>query len=145
VRKKKRKKKIRKAPLLKDVNQELNRLEKKMFDYQGKDILSPPPFLSSAYSMGKLPNLATPYAIIEMRGYRHQYQQNIAMGKPISLWLSREMDNAKNIWNEEQFILTGIADYNNARATSVQGFNSCAQGKKDRVLLHKCATEHFTL
>ena len=86
--------------------------------------------------MGKLQKLTTPHAILEMRGY---------LGKSISLWLSREMDNANKIWNDQD-LLTGIGDYKTARDKSVKDYYAClnANGKKDPEI-HKCAKANFIL
>lgn len=52
------------------------------------------------------------------------------MGKPISLWLAREMENAGKIWNDQK-ILAKINAYRVAREESVPGYYSCVKNNVD--------------
>jgi hypothetical protein len=116
-----------------NVIKELKNIESGMFNFQGKDILSPPPFLRNTYSMGKQKTIISRDAILEMRGYSTTYHSRIPMGKPISMWLSREMDNAGKEWSDQDKIMTAFTEF---RVTSVEGYNSC---KKTKTKVHTLA------
>lgn len=82
-----------------------------------EDLLSPPPFINKAYSMGKNAD-KNKNAVIEMRGYTAAYSNNIKMGDIIRAWLKREVKNALVNWapeklypmNDYQIISKGISE-----------------------------------
>jgi len=96
------------------------------FDYKGKDILSPTPFLTQDYSMGKLQRVTRPDAILEMRGYRQRYGNNIVMGDPISLLFSREIEQANNRWPR----LTHFETYQVVKDGSYHEYIGCLRNSK---------------
>jgi hypothetical protein len=122
-----------------DIKQVLSVID--TFDYNGKDILSPPPFLSSDYSMGKVGRVKRPDAILEMRGYRQRYGTSIVMGTSISLLLSREIEQANLGWP----LMTHFETYNAAKDFSHNQYTSCLGTSKSKEKKLECAKTDFKI
>ena len=86
------------------VSEEISNIEAGLFDYQGTDIISPPPFLRHSYAMGKYKEIEKDVAVLEMRGYAAAYIDSIEMNGLVNLWLEREMNGAMDIWSKIQLI-----------------------------------------
>jgi len=78
--------------------------------------------------MGKLRRVERPDAILEMRGYPKRYGSSIVMGTPISLWLSREIEQANLGWP----FMTHFETYKAAKDFSFNQYISClGNGKRN--------------
>ena len=81
-------------PVIQEV---LTIISKRFFNFNGKDIISPPPFLRHTYSMGKYTHLTPGTAVIEMRGYNQKNSQ-LRMDETIVDWLKEEIQSTLINW-----------------------------------------------
>lgn len=103
-------------------------------DVMCSDLLSPPPFLTPTYSMGRYNMDGNgERAIIEMRGYTALYKSDMRMGPLVFLWFTREAINAKKCWNSAGPLVT-VEEYNKALDSLIKEVNQ-SEWKKGEIIL----------